>query len=83
MNDKDWKEYRRLAKTDDPPQVKTRDVLDLLDERDALRAAGKGLLDLHTRKRGIWYHNITGSDMDAQQQALTNLAEAIREKGKR
>lgn len=39
MNDKDWKEYRRQADNGEHPEVKTRDVLDLLDERDALRKA--------------------------------------------
>lgn len=46
MNDKEWKEYRRQAKHDtDPPQVKTGDVLGLLDERDALAAALSVALD--------------------------------------
>lgn len=78
MNDKDWKEYRRQADNGESPEVQTWNVLGLLDERDALRVAAKGLLAMYVCKRGVWYHNITGSDMDAQQQALTNLAEATR-----
>lgn len=41
MNDKEWTEYRRQAKTNEPYDVKTRDVLALLDERDALRKPGQ------------------------------------------
>lgn len=45
MTDKDWKEYRKQAASKgDPPQVKTRDVLALLDERDALLKAAKAAL---------------------------------------
>lgn len=44
MNNKDWKEYRRLADNGEHPEVKTRDVLDLLDERDALHKLAKEVI---------------------------------------
>ena len=46
-------------------------------ETDKLRLAATNLLSLYVYKHGIWYHNVTGPDMEAQQSALTQLKDAL------
>lgn len=43
MKAKDWKDYRRQAEAGGSPELKTSAVLDLLNERDKLRATVRKL----------------------------------------